>query len=395
MHRILIALVMVAGTTPALTLDPAAFDLPPGQSRAVVITNDQATTVRIRSTQNPLSVALDAVVVPPPKVGTKWFPGHYQTIKSAAYAGPKAWDREPFKSALAHPKMRGLLLYINWRELEPGRKVYDFAQIDQFLGAVGAQGKKLQIKIQDRSFANERGGNMPDYLSTEGCTFGMLQQKTPDPKDIKGLALKWYLPKCVDHFIDLYRALGKKYDSDARLWAVTVGDGESALEGAPKQPDYTNPTVHIDQLIRAAAETKKAFPSTLVATGLNMLPDASQFPRLGNAIAAIGGCAFTHPDTVPGKKFGGTLEEIRQRGIVPTIPQAQQSQISPTMPQAEKTIFEWATQTIGVSSLSWGDGWRGQGNYVTTRVLPFLNSPGSNWPPENLKCPTSTQPCLP
>jgi hypothetical protein len=387
--------VVVAGPIPALTLDPSTIDLPPGQHRAVTLTNDTDKTLRITATQNPLSVALDAVILPPPKPVTKWFPGHYQTIKSAAYSGPRAWEREPFRSALAHPKMRGLLLYINWRELEPARGVFDFTQIDQALAGVGAINKKLWIKVQDRSFHNEPGGNAPDYVSREGCMFGMADQNTPNPTDVKGLALKWYIPRCVDLFLPLYRTMGARYDSDPRFFAVTVGDGESALSGAPQQPDYTTPTIHIDQIIRATTETKKAWATTLVATGLNMLPDAKQFYRIGDALAAAGGCAFTHPDTIPGKKMGGTLEEIRMRGVIPTLAQGQQTAIDPLMPNAEQKIFDWATQTIGVSAFAWGDGWRGKGNYVSVRVIPFLNSPASNWPAENLACPKSAQPCSP
>jgi len=335
---------------------------------------------------------------------TKWFPGHYQTIKSKAYSsGVANWTKDKFKKAIAHRNMKGYLLYINWRELEPSRGSYDLSQIEDVLAALPA-GKKLQIKIQDRSFHNQVGGNMPDYVGSAGCTFMMpARYDLGAPKGtFKGAALKWWVPACVDHFIRLYQELGKRYDSDSRWAAVTVGDGESALAGAGDQTGYST-TAHYDQLIRAAREVKAAFPTTLVATGYNWLPKADA-DRVAQALHDLGGSAFMHPDSPVGVYFGkdgcATKNEIAYHGKVPTIPQSQMGvQTPPDMTEAE--IFDWLTKTIGASMVSWGDGryWSDPAyaktylNYVEDYILTFLDT-NPTFPASNLACPSTAGTCI-
>jgi len=347
----------------------------------------------------------DGAVSPPSDAGgdsslpgglrTKWYPGHYQTIKSKAYSGGVAnWTKPKFQTAIAHRNMKGYLLYINWRELETAREVYDFSQIESILGALPA-GKKFQIKIQDRSFHNEAGGNMPDYVTTEGCTFPMPNQKTPDPDDVKGLALKWWVPGCLDHFIRLYVKLGERYDSDARVAAITVGDGESCLEGSPLIAGFTDEGYN-NQMIRAVREVKAAFPTTLVAPGFNCFA-AGEAARVAAALEQIGGTAFMHPDTVPGVYFGkngsATLTEIEYHGRVPTIPQFQQTQIDDGPGSEEQQIWDWAIGTIKVSMASWGDGASYTTDYIGERVLPFLDT-NPTFPAGNVACPSSAGTCI-
>lgn len=318
---------------------------------------------------------------------TKWYPGHYQTVMSLASTGkPAAWERPEVKAFLESPRSAGLMLRIHWRELEPVRGQFDFSQVESVIKTLAIYNKHMILNIVDRSFANERGGNAPDYVNRAGCMFPMPNQKTPAKNDVKGLALKSYRADCMALFIAFYQALGKRYDSDKRLWAVTIGAGESALD-ARAQKDFTSAETRQTLLLKAAREVKSAFPTTLALTGCNYLPVNAKGKEFAETLETIGGSGLTHPDTVPGHDFPCTPIESDFHTRLAVVPQLQLSQVNPKDPNLAHQLFHWSTVRIGAHALIWPNGY-------AQKTIAFLKSPDSDWPAHQQDCPSSLKPCI-
>jgi hypothetical protein len=312
---------------------------------------------------------------------TKWFPGHYLRVH----------HDKPFTNAESFLRLAnttGVKYEVNWDALEGNKGQYNFSEIDRILTLAQRYGKRVVLNVKDRDFGGNVTGNMPAYLQAT-CVYPM--DARGDAPGSKGGALRWWDPVCVDHIIDLYEAIGARYDCNTTLAGIVVGGGESALAGREDEPGYTHQR-YVDQYIRALRETKQAFPNTLTLIGFNYMADDG-LQQVARAVDALGGSGFVHPDTAPGIRFGDATDiEISYRGRVPTFANFELAQTEESMSNLE--IVRWAGNTIGASFYGWN---HYRPNYTTyiADVLAFMaTTEARTLAQQNASCPSRIAPCV-
>jgi hypothetical protein len=203
--------------------------------------------------------------------------------------------------------------------------------------------------------------------------------------------------------IALYRALGARFDDDMALAGVVVGYIENALgPEILKLPEFKNLDELKAQQLRAAVESKQAFPHTLVAKGFNNGRPADT-KLISDTFARGHGFAFAHPDTVPGVYYGidglATKYEIQYSGIVPTFAKAEQTFINQDPPgrfrdpDITSKQWDWGMIHIGSSFFAWGNASSRVPNYLNKLVIPFMRT-NPTMTTKGLACPTTAAPCI-
>jgi hypothetical protein len=153
----------------------------------------------------------------PSAMARKWHPGHYLRANAQAFtfnrdARNAIWDR-----VRDEPLVKGGLLTVPWGTVEMNRGVYDFTEIDADVATMKAMGKKLIIEVWWMNYwhsipSTPQGpqGWLPDYVIATDCAAPTVRNGTPEP----GYTVKLNRAGCMDPLIELYRALGRRYDDE-------------------------------------------------------------------------------------------------------------------------------------------------------------------------------------
>jgi hypothetical protein len=121
----------------------------------------------------PTPVAPPPPIAPPTPVAPapitpsskEWYPGHYLQVTDTV---KRIGMVESFRNLVRNSPNWGYFGYYWWNTMESSRGVYDFSIIINDLNKAQADGKKMNIMLNNRSFHGDtRGAYMPQYIITE------------------------------------------------------------------------------------------------------------------------------------------------------------------------------------------------------------------------------------
>ena len=113
--------------------------------------------------------------------------------------------------------IEGAQVTYSWRQLEPEKDKYDFAEIREDLAFLTSKGKKLFIQLQDVTFSESRI-NVPRYLLRDPIYNGGAEKhyniKNDDEAQavVGGWMARRWDPAVQERFHKLLSALGKEFD---------------------------------------------------------------------------------------------------------------------------------------------------------------------------------------
>lgn len=188
----------------------------------------------------------------------KWHPGHYVAIypnQSNNYVSQVANEMANYGN------FKGVWKQYFWNKLEPQQNVYDFAEIKKDLDTLAKAKKQLVIRIQAESFtSNEK--LVPPYLLTTEYEDGVYPIDTG-----KGYNVAYYNEKVQNRLIALVNALGKEFDSNPNVEAISLEETSTSRKDNAWNNKYFNK--YIDGLMKVSLATKQAFPNTVVIQYVN------------------------------------------------------------------------------------------------------------------------------
>ena len=115
---------------------------------------------------------------------------------------------------VANPNIAGAQIKYTWRELEPQRDHYDFAQIAEDLSTLTRHNKRLWVQLQDVSFGAENRV-VPDYLLDDpafgGGVASQYEGEPPNSRFVGRMARRWD-PAVRARFAKLLDTLGRVFD---------------------------------------------------------------------------------------------------------------------------------------------------------------------------------------
>ena len=317
----------------------------------------------------------------------KWNPGHYLLTESV---GPATLPDLP--SVAGEPTVRGYQVRYYWGQLETARDRYDFSLIDAHLAQLRPHGKRLVIQVLDRTWSGtSTTGRLPAYLRSDADLNGGWYVKP----DGKGVVAKYWDARVMDRFIALYRALGRRYDGEVLVEAITTEETDPGyLPNSDPASRYTHADIAL-QMKRLTAATRAAWPNTNVFVYTNWLPREMPglFVTLREQRAGSGGPDILPDEFTDGDQVRrGTVGGIDYRPIVPGGYAVQEPALCGKegcyLPQR---LFDHAIGALGATHVFWV---RMGTQYDTATakyswrdgILPTIRRNGGR---ANSACPTS------
>ena len=288
-------------------------------------------------------------------------------------------------SFLNTPQLVGAQLKYTWDELEVGKGVYNFDQIEKDLNYLTGKKKKLFIQIQDLTF-NLRKKYVPAYLLAESEYNGGVGLhylgEGEDAKPEGWIARRWDI-SVSGRFQKLLKELGKKFDGriagiNLPETAFAYGDREDL-----KPKDFT-PEKYKDAVIETMKVLKSAFPNSIAMQYTNFMP-GEWLPHEDNgymkdvyAAAKANSVAVGGPDLLPYKK--GQMNHAYHflplvEGFVTTGIAAQEDNYKHINPRTGKQVtvpemYTFAKEPLKIDIIFWCT----QEPYYSRDVLPFLKA---------------------
>jgi Beta-galactosidase len=340
--------------------------------------------------------------------GVKWHPGHYVTIMGWGKNSPKYLE-DVYAELQATPALRGVQIRYVWAELEPAEGRYDFTSIDQRLAELAAQGKRLVIQVQTKSF-DPSWKLVPDYLKAveyDGGAFTFESEKKGERAahhtTPRGYNIALWNPRVRDRLIALFQALGERYNSHPSfegIGMIETAFGEPLVSLSADKIDgfYAN-LLHVHQQMRAQ------FPNTMTIQEVNYpRPMLQSFLRKLEEM----GTALSSPDifrderglsmNTPGAPRGIYTYYPELSGIVPLAPQVMRSNYRNTRGDgtgavpAVSEILVFVRDELKANYIFWA---RTPDDFP--RVLEMLSKPAQTGDPSGglaSTCPKAYRSCV-
>jgi hypothetical protein len=216
--------------------------------------------------------------------GTKWHPGHYIMLRGDVLMDEHLQSIAELSDEAA---IQGVMVRFWWYDLEPSRDQYDFSLIDTYLEALRQSNttKRLVVRIMDRNFATRSSRFMvPDYLLQDPAFNGGIV-----PSSTGFVARIWEAP-VMDRLINLYQALGERYDSEP-LFEGAFTEESTLSFNAPNYPvGYSNDLL-VDQYVRFLNAVKPTMPTSNFFFNANWIGSPTLMSQLIQAIHDAGAAA--------------------------------------------------------------------------------------------------------
>jgi len=182
------------------------------------------------------------------------------------YAFMPGHDAIPSK-VLSNPDFAGMKRKYSWRSLEPGAAGnYDFSDIENDLAQLSAAGKQLWIQVEYIQWNSTEQPKTPEYMWNDSSYGGSSVYHGNFERTVQNggwYPLFWH-PKVASRFAALYAALGQRFDGEANIEGISVGETSVRYrDGGASCSDWENA---LRNMVMAA---KTAFPNNTVMSMVN------------------------------------------------------------------------------------------------------------------------------
>jgi hypothetical protein len=319
--------------------------------------------------------------------GVKWHPGHYVTLAGGESPSThlKRIDEIGKESSI-----QGVLIRVNWAELEKSTGVYDLSVIDSYLRRLKAQPtpKRLVLRIMDRRFGTGSSGIVPTYLTSQDVYNGGLV------KTSQGYVARIWEKPVMDRLIALYKVVGARYNGDSYFEGMQTGETTLSLK-TPFPSGYTHAKLEA-QWERLAVAAKASMPSTNVFVMTNWIGSTSLMEQLIQSLmspsAGVGSANTTPGDPNLGQKVWTGVTGADYRGRLAIAAGVETSELGGRNGDfTPKQIGDYAYNTLRANHVFWAyNTWMGDSTQRwKTGILPYLRKN----PPTRTTCPSTYGSC--
>ncbi|MBW2523796.1 MAG: hypothetical protein JRI23_06455 [Deltaproteobacteria bacterium] len=320
---------------------------------------------------------------------TKWNPGHY-----VRFAGNDPLTR--MGRIVDEEHVRGALLQLRWRDLEPTEDSYDLSIIEGALQMLRPWGKHLFLLIQERSFGGDCSSvPVPDYIQQDPVYDGGFVAMT------NGCVAKFWDEEVLARLVALYGAIGSRWDGDSAFEGVVTPESSVAVANPADRPA---PELLKETIEALATGIHDALPQSHHIINMNWLSGGgtptAYMEEVAQHVADLGSGGVGNPDTVPCRYYGtcpsGYIPvydiHLAFQGTIAIGPSAQTAQLEFDETEA---VFDLAVHVFEANYLFWDESFWSVDDgfiagYLEDQVLPTL---ASHQGAINTACPTSLAPC--
>jgi hypothetical protein len=281
---------------------------------------------------------------------------------------------------LEHPGIAGAQLTYTWRQLEPERDQYDFAEIREQLAVLERHGKRLFIQLADVTFTERLP--VPDYL-LEDSTFhgGAARKYEGSTGTFDGWVARRWDPAVRERFARLLEALAGEFDGV--IEGVNLPETAIGFESPRYHPPGFTFDTYAQGILENVAAARKAFKRSCVIVYANFMPgerrpaDEHGYLRSVYEFAERIGAGVGGPDLLPfreGQQANSLpLIAARAPGVVAglAVQDGNLEDVDPSTgrPVTVDTLNHYAVDELHLDYIFWG----GQEPFYSRDVLPYLN----------------------
>lgn len=208
----------------------------------------------------------------------KFHKGHYIALMSY-FDTPKAM------AASKRPGVKGFMKRYQWKELEPTKGNYDFAEIQADLNWCATNGMQLIIMIEDKTFRSPSPA--PAYLAQYAA-----------PNSGGGYTMIRWDPVVVARFKALVAALGR-FDSNKAFEGIATQETAPSLSSATLKTYGYTPEKYRDAYIDVLSAAGTSLPTSRVFWFMNFFPGNNNYIATIATAVASKGVVMGGPDVAP------------------------------------------------------------------------------------------------
>jgi hypothetical protein len=306
-------------------------------------------------------------------------------------------DRERIaeESFLSTPAIEGAQLKYTWRQLEPQKDQYEFADVRHDLEFLTSKGKRLFIQVQDASF-DPSIVPIPRYLLNDPQYHGGADKQYNIPNDDEAhatpagwVARRWD-PAVRERFHRLLLALGREFDGKIEginLPETAVDFGETGR----LFPKGFTPRGYRDAVFENMAALKRAFPKSVTLQYANFMLEEkgdteraylrSVYEKAAELKVGVGG-----PDLLPYRpgQMSNSYPLLREfAGRVPSGIAVQEGNYANVNPKTHRRVtlpelVDFGTEYLKVDYIFWCT----EEPFYSRDLMPFLRAERGKTPPK-------------
>lgn len=211
----------------------------------------------------------------------KYHPGHYiGLLRGSDSQGAMA------ASIKAGVGIKGFMKRYSWPQLEPTPGAYNFSEISSDLNWAAANGMRLIIMIEDKTFKAEIP--TPPYLSKY-----VLRNRGGGYTTIR------WAPAVTTAFKALIQALGARFDANASFEGLATQETAVGFSYTVLKNNGYTPEIYRDMYIDILTSASKSMPTSRIFWFMNFFPvNESYIGTVASAVAPLG-VAMGGPDIMP------------------------------------------------------------------------------------------------
>jgi hypothetical protein len=216
---------------------------------------------------------------PPPPGPRKLHAGHWIVMDRGA-------DSQVLMQDAVRPGVVGIVKRYTWLSLEPTEGAYHFSTVASDLAWAAANGMRLIMFIEDKTFVFERPN--PPYLDAY----------TPRNRAGGYTMVRW-APTVVTRFNALVKALGAQFDSNKNFEGIATQETSLSLDAPTLKAFGYTPEKYRDSYINTLTTSTASLPTSRVFWFMNFLVgNQAYISSIANAVASTG-VVMGGPDVWP------------------------------------------------------------------------------------------------
>lgn len=280
-----------------------------------------------------------------------------------------------------HPGITGAQITYAWKNLEPGKGIYDLHEIEEDLLFLQQHGKKLWIQLQDVTFSCKFNVT-PGYLLTDPAYHGganLQYALSADGKPVKGgwTTRRWD-PAVAKRFHLLLKQLAKQFDG--RIEGINLPETAVDFQAVEELwPEGFTSTIYLKAIKKTMLVLRKSFRQSVPVQYANFMPGPLSDLAAVYAYARKIGLGVGGPDIKVYRPFQmkNSYPMIKAlAGIVPTAMAVQEGNYSVENPQTGKVvtvpeILDFAREYLQLNYIFWCT----EEPFYSKEVLPMLQKP--------------------